>query len=66
MRGGAGRSLSEADAQCREQALQYCGKADQHDQKFQKIGEPPFTNEPFDSPKANCTDNADDQNVDQD
>jgi hypothetical protein len=61
----AGRSLSEADTQGRKQAFQYCGKADQHDQKLQKIGKPPFANELFDGPKANCTDNADNQNIDQ-
>jgi hypothetical protein len=56
----------EADAQCRQQALQYCGNADQHHQDLEKIGEPSVANEFLDDPEADRANDADDQDVDQD
>jgi hypothetical protein len=62
----AGKDKLEADPQRRQQALQYCGNANQHHQDFEKIGEPSVADEFVDDPEANRADDADDQDVNQD
>jgi len=62
----AGMQLKKVHTQCRKEALKYCENADQHHQNLEEICEPAVANKFFDSPEANRSNDADDQNIYQD
>jgi hypothetical protein len=57
--------LKPTDSHQRQHPLKDRPKTDQHHEQFEKICQTTVINELFDGPKANCADNANNQNPDQ-